>query len=85
MPSKPSLEEPESRIKDLSLEFGPNLMRQAGYRVLDWIVGRQMSVRSRIASVRGSIPAPSGLLPHPLEIVKGHREFRVVHDAVHVV
>jgi len=42
MSSKPSLKELESKIKDLSLEFDPALMRQAGYRVVDWMVERQM-------------------------------------------
>jgi aromatic-L-amino-acid/L-tryptophan decarboxylase len=41
-----SLEELESRIHDLSLDLDPEIMRQAGYRVVDWLVSRQEGMRA---------------------------------------
>jgi aromatic-L-amino-acid decarboxylase len=41
----PSLAELESRIADRSLELDPQLMRDAGYRAIDWIVKRQTGLR----------------------------------------
>ncbi len=41
MQSETPLEELASRIKDLSLDLDPDIMRLAGYRVMDWIVERQ--------------------------------------------
>jgi len=40
-----SLAELESKIQDRSLELDPDVMRQAGYRVVDWIVERQLNMR----------------------------------------
>jgi glutamate/tyrosine decarboxylase-like PLP-dependent enzyme len=40
MASKNSLEQLEARIRDVSLDFEPEWMRRAGYRVVDWIVAR---------------------------------------------
>jgi glutamate/tyrosine decarboxylase-like PLP-dependent enzyme len=45
MDSALSLRELESRIHDRSLELDPELMRRAGYRVMDWIVERQRQLR----------------------------------------
>ena len=41
----PSLAELESAIADLSLELDPQLMRDIGYRAIDWIVRRQTGMR----------------------------------------
>jgi glutamate/tyrosine decarboxylase-like PLP-dependent enzyme len=45
MNDAPSLAELEARIADLSLELDPQLMREAGYRAVDWIVQRQTALR----------------------------------------
>jgi len=45
MQSKHSLAELESKIHDLSLELDPKLMREAGYRAMDWIIKRHTDLR----------------------------------------
>jgi aromatic-L-amino-acid/L-tryptophan decarboxylase len=42
-----SLEELEARIPDISLDLDPQTMRQAGYRVIDYLVDRVVSLRNR--------------------------------------
>jgi len=41
-----SLEQLEARIDDASLDFDPELMRRAGYQVVDWIVERLQNLRA---------------------------------------
>lgn len=45
MDSEESLEQLASRIQDRSLDANPEIVRQAGYRVVDWIVERLARVR----------------------------------------
>jgi len=40
-----SLAELESKIANLSLDLDPHLMRETGYRAIDWIVQRQIGLR----------------------------------------
>lgn len=47
MPPKPSIAELESKIHNESLELDAHLMREAGYRAIDWIVARQTKLRER--------------------------------------
>ena len=42
-----SLEELEARIHDISLDLDPQTMRQVGYRVIDYLVDRVVSLRNR--------------------------------------
>ena len=42
-----SLEALEARIHDISLDLDPQTMRQAGYRVIDYLVDRVVSLRNR--------------------------------------
>ncbi len=45
MQAEQSLAQLESKIHDRSLELDPKLMREAGYRAIDWIVKRQTGLR----------------------------------------
>ena len=45
MPPELSLEQLEARIREVSLDLDPEAMRRAGYRVMDWIVERQSTIR----------------------------------------
>ena len=45
MDSETSLEQLEARILDVSLDWDRDSMRRAGYRVVDWIVDRIVSLR----------------------------------------
>ena len=45
MASAPSLGQLEEKIRDISLDADPDAMRQAGYRVVDWIVARIEGIR----------------------------------------
>ena len=46
MTDQTSLEELEARIHDVSLDLDPQSMREAGYRVVDYLVNRLVSLRS---------------------------------------
>ena len=46
MDTDSSLEQLEARIDDASLDFDPELMRRAGYQVVDWIVERLQNLRA---------------------------------------
>ncbi len=46
MSSRPSLEQLEQRLRDVSLEMDAEAMRRAGYRIIDWLVERQLGMRA---------------------------------------
>jgi glutamate/tyrosine decarboxylase-like PLP-dependent enzyme len=46
MDNEPSLEQLEARIDGASLDLDPELMRRAGYQVVDWIVERLQNLRA---------------------------------------
>jgi glutamate/tyrosine decarboxylase-like PLP-dependent enzyme len=46
MDTDSSLEQLETRIDDASLDLDPELMRRAGYQVVDWIVARLQNLRA---------------------------------------
>lgn len=46
MESRPTLEELEQRLRDVSLEMDAEAMRRAGYRIVDWLIDRQAGMRS---------------------------------------
>ena len=47
MNDQESLEELEARIRDISLDFDAATMREAGYRVIDYLVDRIVNLRKR--------------------------------------
>jgi len=46
METNSSLEQLETRIDDASLDLDPELMRRAGYQVVDWIIERLQNLRA---------------------------------------
>lgn len=61
-----SLEDLEARIHDISLDFDPRTMRQAGYRVIDYLVERIVNLRKRSFGQELSREETEALLREPL-------------------
>ena len=61
-----SLEELKARIHDISLDLDPETMREAGYRVIDYLVDRIVSLRNRPLGRELSREETEALLREPL-------------------
>ncbi len=46
MESQPTFEQLEQRLRDVSLEMDAEAMRRAGYRIMDWLIERQLALRT---------------------------------------
>lgn len=60
------LEQLETRIRDVSLDLDPESMRQAGYRVVDWIVNRLAGLRESTLGQELSRDETEKLLREPM-------------------
>lgn len=66
MESEKPLEPLEARLRDVSLDFDPEFMRQAGHRVVDWIVDRIATLRPTTLGQELSREETEKLLREPM-------------------
>lgn len=85
------LEKLEAKIADVSLDFDPDAMRRAGYRVVDWIVNRIGSLRESSLGEELSREETEKLLREPMpdeptSFEKVFEEFagKVAPNAIHL-
>ena len=61
-----SLEQLETRIDDASLDLDPEMMRRAGYQVVDWIIARLQNLRASPLGRELDREQTEGLLREPM-------------------